>query len=151
MKPQAITAASVVQHELEIEIHGPTARVWRALVEEMDAWWLPDFRMCGGSKRVVLEPTVGGRWYEDAGKGGLLWGHVIAIDPGKTIHLAGHIAPPWGASQYLMQIAVESKGKGTLKVSHAMFGRVTDEGAACSEEGWRRIFGDGLKRFVEAT
>ncbi|MFN0137073.1 MAG: SRPBCC family protein [Phycisphaerae bacterium] len=149
-KKTTLTAATVAQHELEFEMRATPARVWKALIAEMDAWWLPDFRMSPGSRRVVLEPTVGGRWYEDAGDGGLLWGHVIAIDPGKSIHLAGHIAPPWGASQFLMQFAVEPAARHTLlRISHAMFGLVTEEASTCTADGWRRLFGEGLKAHVE--
>lgn len=145
-----LAAAVVARHELQIDIRARPERVWSALVEQMDNWWLPDFRVCPGSRRIVIEPIVGGRWYEEAESGGLLWGHVIAIDAGKSLHLAGHIAPPWGASHWLMHVALEPKGEATvLRISHAIIGLITESAADRIAQDWERLFTDGLKAYVE--
>ena len=35
------------KYELSIEINAAPPEVWTALIEETDAWWLPDFHILG--------------------------------------------------------------------------------------------------------
>ena len=43
-----------VVFELEIAIDAPRDHVWQALVDETNAWWLPDFHMVGEGSIVTL-------------------------------------------------------------------------------------------------
>ncbi|MFM9958952.1 MAG: SRPBCC family protein [Phycisphaerales bacterium] len=163
--PIAITgpsrvAASVTRNVIEVPINAAAERVWRAMVEQMDQWWLPHFRMAPSSKRVVLEARVGGRWYEASGKGGdggddagILWGNVVSLDPPNSLTLRGEVAPPWGASVFMLvlEIVAAPVGSGcTLRTIHMEIGDVSDKQAQSMHDGWTELLRDGLKKFCEA-
>ena len=48
-----------VSYEFEVEMKASADRVWRALVEETDGWWLPDFHMVGEGSKVHLDARAG--------------------------------------------------------------------------------------------
>lgn len=48
-----------LQYELEVPIEAPPSAVLKALTEEIDAWWLPDFHMVGEGSVVSLEAAAG--------------------------------------------------------------------------------------------
>ena len=68
-----ISPARTASLTITVEIKAPQDRVWAAMINEIDAWWLPQHRMAPSSKMMVLEPRAGGRFYEEAPGGGLLW------------------------------------------------------------------------------
>ncbi len=145
--------ASIHQFELEIEIAAPTALVWQAMTDETDAWWLPDFRAAGAGSVVTFNAQPGGSLVETLPDGsGLVWYTVQMTQPGKTIYLVGHTAPDWGGPRLsMLKLSLESRGEGTvLKVSEALMGRL-DKDSCDTEQGWRQLFGDGLKRHVEKS
>lgn len=150
--------AQVDQNIVELSINAPPERVWRAMVEQIDRWWLPHFRMAPGSRRVVLEPRVGGRWMECAGPeghedgAGILWGTVVCLDPGRSIVMTGHVAPPWGACAVLISMQVApgaAPGSSTFTATHVQIGVIEDRPGMTMQEGWTELFRDGLKRFCE--
>ena len=61
---------------------GCVDRVWQAILDEPDAWWVSELRCVPGGSKIVFDPRAGGTFVEqnDAG-GGLLWFTVIAIEP----------------------------------------------------------------------
>ncbi len=151
-------AATVTRNIIEIPINASPERIWKAIVEQTDQWWLPHFRMAPGSRRVALEPRVGGRWYEASGKAGngddagILWGNVIALDPPNSITLRGEVAPPWGACMFLivLEVVPAASGKGcTFRAIHMEIGEVIDTPERSMHGGWTELFTDGLKKFCE--
>lgn len=156
--PTRVTAV-VTRNIIEVPINATPERVWRAMVEQIDQWWLPSFRMAPGSRSIALEPRVGGRWYEAAGKGGtggddagILWGNVVAIDPPNSLTLRGEVAPPWGACVFMLVLEVvpAASGKGcTLKAIHMEIGDVSESAQQAMGDGWAALLRDGLKKFCE--
>ena len=134
--------------ELEIEIAAAPARVWSALMEQTTLWWPKDF-YTGPAKGFHIEPRIGGRVYEDWGDGaGVIWYQIFAMNPGVSLDLQGNMAVPFGPAMTLLHLELEAHGKGTrLKVSDSTMGVACDRKEKV--DGWRRIFGEGLKRFVE--
>jgi len=146
-------AANCATYELEVEIAAPPARVWEALLDETNAWWLPDFHMVGAGSVLTFDARAGGHLIERTEDGGsLLWFSVHMILPeARTIYLVGHVAPDWGgpAAAHL-KLAVEAAGDGAvLRVTDAQFGHVDEKNLGSMKEGWTQLFTDGLKRFVE--
>ena len=99
---------------------------------------------------MVFEVKPGGRLYEDAGNGnGLVWYHVIALDAPHAITLSGFIAPPFGGpATSLLRIAFSEQGKSAslMEVTDSTFGCIEESTTA---EGWRQLFEDGFKAWVE--
>src|SRR5882672_11327630 len=150
-----VMSVGLVRVELNIEIDASREKVWNAIIDDIGIWWPRDFYACADTKSFVIEPRVGGRLYEDAGDGnGVLWYTIIAIEATKSMNLAGYLAPPYaGPATTLLRLELEStaKQKTTLKVSDSVFGNVDESSVASLDAGWRALFADGLKKFVESN
>lgn len=145
------TTATIHQFEIEIEIDADPERVWQALTDEVDLWWLPDFRAAGEGSVVSFDVRPGGSLIETLPDGsGLVWYTVQMTQPGEALYLVGHTAPDWGGPKLsMLKLSLEAHGKGTrLTVSEALMGRLGDDSSG-TEEGWRQLFGDGLKKHAE--
>jgi uncharacterized protein YndB with AHSA1/START domain len=147
-----VSDAGVVTVAIEFPIAAPPERLWSALVKDTAKWWPVEHRICGPGSRMTFEPRPGGRLFEEGADGaGLLWYTVLAITPGESVTLVGHIAPPWGGpATSLLRLAVEARGDGSmLSVTDSLFGSVDEKFAASTNEGRRAILGDALNRHVE--
>jgi uncharacterized protein YndB with AHSA1/START domain len=155
MNPGKKSTASVVQYELEVEIQASQQRVWKAIIEETNSWWLPDFRMVGAGSVVSFDPVPGckGLVEELDGGGSLQWYSVQYYKPHEfTIYLVGYIAPDWGGpSTSHLKLALEGTDAGCkLKVTDAQCGNVSEDSIQSLVDGWTQMFSEGLKVFVEA-
>jgi uncharacterized protein YndB with AHSA1/START domain len=73
-------------------------RAFHIFTEEMDTWWPLASKHIGkaDAKAVVLEPFVGGRWFERGVDGSECdWGHVRTWDPPRRLVLAWEISSDW--------------------------------------------------------
>lgn len=80
-----------------ITINAPQAHVFRIFHEHHDAWW-PRQHHIGKSEpfTAILEPEVGGRWYEKGEDGSECdWGRVLAWEPHSRILLSWDINLQW--------------------------------------------------------
>ncbi|KAB2877909.1 hypothetical protein F9K33_15055 [bacterium] len=145
--------AGVVQSELEVIFNAPQKKVWDALTKDIHRWWPKEFFAMPQSKKFVLEAKLGGRMFETAGaRGGVIWGTVIAMEPLHFINIAGYLAPPFaGPALTLFRLSLESAGKNitTLKISDSIIGSVTDQTQSATQDGWKFLFADKMKSFVE--
>lgn len=155
MPGTSTTPAGCISIELEIAIEAPREKVWQALFEEADAWWLPDFRVAGPDSRMTFDPSPGGRgMVEDtADGGGLLWFNVQMHLPTQfKIYLIGHIAPEWGGpTTSSLKLALEETESGcVLKITDARHGHIDENQTQSYSDGWKMLFSDGLKKHVES-
>jgi len=147
-----ITEARTAQYELAIEIAAPRPRVWEALVEDTDLWWLPDFRLVGDDSTVSLRAEAGGALVEHRPDGAsLLWYTVQRVEPGVSLHLVGVSSPEGGGpATTMLRLRLRDRGDGCLlEVSDALVGQVTEATVASLRDGWERLLGEGLRRYVE--
>jgi len=138
--------------ELMVTIDAPTARVWSALTEEANAWWVADLRCVPGDSEVSLDARAGGQLIEASADGGsLLWFNVVAIEPGQSLNLIGHVAPPFGGpNTSCLLLRLEAQGDRTLlHITNSMYGVVDETLLGQVEAGWRLLFENGLKRYAE--
>ena len=138
--------------ELEIPINADRETVWKGLTEEIGEWWPQEFFITEKS-RFTLEPRLGGYMFEDAGDGtGAIWFQVRGIIPFQRLYLEGHIAPPYGGpATSLVTITLEEKEGGTLfKLSDSLFGVIPPDRTSSMDEGWKQIFEQGLKKYLES-
>ncbi len=137
---------------LEIPLQAPVAQAWKALIEEIDQWWLADFRVCGTGSRFSLDPRPGGLLLEAHEDGTqLAWYTVQMVQPGKALYLIGHTAPDWGGpvlSMLKLQLK-EREGGCALALSDVMTGRIDEKVVQGTEDGWKALFGDGLGGWLE--
>lgn len=144
-------SVSVATHRLTLEIARPQATVWKAFTGEIHSWWPKDFYATESPQRIVFEVKPGGRLYEDSGKGnGLVWYQVIALNAPNSITMSGFIAPPFGGpatSLLNVSFSARSNSATTMEVTDSTFGCLRDIDATA--EGWRLLFEDGFKAWVE--
>lgn len=152
MTTPSLESANVAQYAFEIDIHASCEHVWSVLTQQIGAWWLPDFHALGPDSKVHLEPHAGGRLYEKNDTGELLWYTIIAITPGDSMTLTGHVSPEWGGPcSTMLTLKLSAHEGGTrLSVSDALIGRVSEKLIGNLGSGWQQLFGDGLKRHAEA-
>jgi uncharacterized protein YndB with AHSA1/START domain len=81
-----------------VSVKAPQETAWRVFTERMGTWWpLAHFKI-GRSNAVdaVVEPRVGGRWYERGEDGSTCdWGSVLAWEPHSRLVLSWDITADW--------------------------------------------------------
>ncbi len=148
---QAARAVGVMHVEQEVTINAPPARVFDAITKEMAAWWGPPQIIDEERARdVVLEPTLGGRVYEDWGNGeGAIWATVTRIKRGEYLELTGRLGTR-GVVLGVIAFSLQPTGQGTvLRLSHRAVGEVTPETEANYTRGWWDLLDRRLRAFVE--
>jgi uncharacterized protein YndB with AHSA1/START domain len=81
-----------------VSVQAPQAVAWRVFTEKMATWWPLDTYKIGKAKAVdaVIEPQVGGRWYERGDDGSTCdWGQVLAWEPNSRLVLSWDISADW--------------------------------------------------------
>jgi hypothetical protein len=141
-----------VQADVVVTIHAAQARVWEALVQETTNWWPQSFWTSERTKRFVIEPKLGGRVFEDFGRGeGATWYTIVGIDSPHLLLLVGHLGPPFGGPlATLLRIALTTlaPNETKLEISDSAFGQVAD---CDTESGWREVFDDNFRAYVETA
>lgn len=146
--------AGVAEAALDWTVQAPIQRVWRLLVEEVEAWWPVEHRAAGEGSIFSLEPELGGRLEErDPAGNGILWYTVIALSPQRSIDLSGNLAARYGGpATSLLHIELEpatTEGATVLKLTDSVFGRIGPNLTASLASGWEAIIGAGFKAYAE--
>ena len=147
--PGDLAKTGILQIEQEVTIKAAPARVFKALSAEIGEWW--PFRTKQEKKgKIILEPKVGGKFYETWGKGeGILWGMVVQIIEGQRLDLAGMIGMSRLVHHFVSFSLEDKKGSTLVKLSHRGFGELSDKDRDGYGEGWKEILQKHLKDFVE--
>ena len=154
MSPKTTTTATVLDTKMETSIGGDVAAVWQALTDDIGAWWPEEFYAGGEpAKRCYhLEAKPGGRMYEEwEDGGGTLWGTVVALEPRKRLQVMGTTFPNWGGPSFWFGTwELEADGAATiLRFTESSIGRLSESRAEQTAKGWRFLFGEVLKAYVE--
>jgi hypothetical protein len=78
-----------------VRVKASIERAFQVFVEQMETWW-PKTHHIGAQEwnLIVIEPRVGGRWYEqDAAGGQCDWGTVLLWDPPHKARFSWHVGP----------------------------------------------------------
>ncbi len=146
------TEFNVVRIEQAFEIAAPILKVWDALVKQTPRWWPKDFCTNVRAKAFIIEPRVGGKAYEDWGKGeGQQWYQVIGVESPKYLCLLGQLSPQFGGPAMAMltlRLSERDKKNTLLSLSDHTFGRADESLRQSIDGGWRVLFG-GFKKFCE--
>jgi activator of Hsp90 ATPase-like protein len=75
----------------------PPQRAFDTFTARMGTWWHPSHTLLKAPrKEVIVEPRVGGRWFERAvDDSECSWGHVIAWEPPGRLLLAWQLDAQW--------------------------------------------------------
>ena len=148
MSEQSTAAISVFHTELEIPLKASPARVYQALTHDISAWWDPDASW--GKGKLVLEPKVGGRMWEDFGNGeGALFGIVTYVEQNKKLEIEGDHGLGSGVQGYIRFELVPQEEGVLLKFSHRAFGEISERSRQRFPEGWQQLLAVNLPAYLE--
>jgi uncharacterized protein YndB with AHSA1/START domain len=94
MTPEAPQNA-IVKRIVRVGVH--IEKAFQVFTEGMGKWW-PATHHIGGVpfKDILIDPHVGGRWYEISADGAeCIWGSVLAWEPPYRVVLSWHLQPDW--------------------------------------------------------
>ena len=140
-------ADKVVKIEQEIRLAAPQEKVFAALTVELDSWWAFRFRP---DSKIIVEPWVGGRCFEDWGDGqGALFGMIVWYEPPYKFASSNPSAMSKGYSSFDVQ-TVEPDGDGCIyKKSLTLWGNVPPEVEKMFADGTKAILQKLLREYVE--
>jgi uncharacterized protein YndB with AHSA1/START domain len=81
-----------------VSVQAPPTVAWQVFTEKMSTWWPLAVYKIGKATAVdaVIEPYVGGRWYERGDDGSTCqWGSVITWKPHSLLVLSWDISADW--------------------------------------------------------
>ena len=136
--------------EQEVLIRAPRARVFEALTRDIGQWWA--FRLTQEGSTLVLEPRVGGRFFEDLGDGqGALWGIVQHIKRPEILRLNGALGMMRDpvVSVYTYELIEAEDNATRLKLTHRAAGEPAPQAEENYRGGWGKLLGRYLKAYVE--
>jgi uncharacterized protein YndB with AHSA1/START domain len=91
-------SADVTTLRQVVSVNVPAAVAWQVFTEKMGTWWPLSTHKIGEAKAIdaVIEPVVGGRWYERGDDGSSCdWGRVLAWEPHTRLVLSWEITADW--------------------------------------------------------
>jgi DNA-binding transcriptional ArsR family regulator/uncharacterized protein YndB with AHSA1/START domain len=146
--PQESVTPIAVEIEAEIVIDADATQVWTALTDGVGQWW--DHSFTDKPYAIVLEPFIGGRFYEqfDESGAGALYATVTYIEPQRVLRTSGSMGMP-GARQYVKTYRLEPDGDRTIvRTNASMLGDIGTERITGYRDGGQKLL-ESLKRYVE--
>lgn len=144
---RSITIAPVRKSLL---VRRPQAHAFEVFTAGLDRWW-PKSHHIGAAapKRVMIEPRVGGRWFERAADGTeTTVGHVLIWDPPQRLAVSWEINGEWQSdpnlgSEIEVRFIAESAETTRVELEHRLFERMGIEGGTkmhdSVDRGWPGI------------
>ena len=143
-----------------MSVQAPPLVAWRVITEKMGTWWPLAHYKIGKAKAVdaVIEPRVGGRWYERGDDGSTCdWGSVLTWEPNTRLVLSWDITADWQYDPNLkteieVRFIADGESRTRVELEHRRldrYGARRDQMRAIFEtEGdWGRL----LKMFAEVA
>ena len=143
-----------------LTINAPIEHAFRVFTEGHGKWWPLDTHHIGkvAAATAVIEPHVGGRWYERGIDGTECeWGKVLVWEPPHRLLLAWQITADWRYDVTLqteveVTFVADGPGRTRLELEHRHLDRYRDQAGVMrsifdSEGGWTGI----LARFARAA
>jgi uncharacterized protein YndB with AHSA1/START domain len=132
-----------------VNVKAPQEVAWRVFTEKMGSWWPLATHKIGKAKALgaVIEPYVGGRWYERGDDGSTCdWGRVLSWEPYSRLVLSWDISADWHYDPSLkteveVRFIADGENDTRVELEHRYldhYGVRRDEmrGIFHSEEGW---------------
>lgn len=133
-----------------ITVAAPQRRAFEVFTAQFGRWWPKEYRI-GEAEMAdfVLEPRVGGRWYEVGVDGAECdTGRVTAFEPPDRLTLAWHLDANWQydpdpahASEVEVRFIAQGSTRTRIELEHRRFERHGADAAAVHEgvsgpDGW---------------
>lgn len=140
--------------QVEVTVNGSAEKAFRVFTERCNDWWPSDYKLGETDrKEIIMEPHVGGRWYErDADGVECEWGRVLAWAPPHHLVISWQIGVgfvpnqnPKLASRVEIRFIEDRPNKTTIKLIHSQFekhgkGWETMRDSIAGDGGWLGLF-----------
>lgn len=126
---------------VEVTLNAPPDRVFRALTDEVGAWWTAPYRQTGDGGALTLAAEIGAPLIEHGtGTHAAIWGHVEEIAPPRLLSLTGRFGVAGAlAGQVRWEIAAEEQGRSHLTLTHKAVGAIAPETQGAFDAGWTEL------------
>jgi uncharacterized protein YndB with AHSA1/START domain len=110
-----------------VTVRAPIERAFQVFTASMDTWWPRQYHIGQAEMaEVVLEPHVGGRWYERGADGGECdWGRVRVWEPPHRLVVTWQISgqmqydpDPEHASEIELRFTADGPAQTTVELEH---------------------------------
>ena len=139
---------------VELTIDAPKDHVYNVMVNRLTDWWPRDFLGLPDAEKIQFEPWAGGRLFESTPDGrSLLWGTVVAVTPGSSLEVVGHMTSSYGGpsvTMWKLSVAEAEDGKTAFRMNDSIIGHFPPETEENMNQGWNYLFG-ALKEFCEKS
>ena len=133
----------------KIVIDASAERVFEVLTNEISLWWGEPYLRNFKSQTLILEPKLGGKFYESWAEGGMILGEVIELSVPHRIVIRGSMGIE-GLIIGVVSINLESASQTTiLNLEHSIMGELPPHLKTGFDEGWDNLIGVRLKAWVE--
>ena len=105
-----------------INVNAAQGVAWKVFTEKMGTWWPLAYYKLGKANAIdaVIEPRVGGRWYERGDDGSTCqWGSVLAWEPHSRLVLSWDVNADWQFDATLnteIEVRFKADGKDRTRV-----------------------------------
>ena len=116
-----------------VRVNASIERAFRVFVEQMETWW-PKGHHIGAQEweLILVEPRVGGRWYEqDAAGQQFEWGTVLQWEPPNKARFRWHLGPLPGSGVWGLRSGQQPSQRSRDSFSR---GRRNDPGGARTQQ-----------------
>ena len=152
--PEAGTAPgsrAVAPLRKTIVVAASAERAFQVFTEEMSTWWPLASKHIGkaDAKSVVMEPFVGGRWFEQGVDGSECdWGRVLTWDPPRRLVLSWEISSDWQHDPSIkteVEVRFSTEGASTrVDLEHRLLHYYGEKAAQMrgifdSDQGWKGL------------
>jgi uncharacterized protein YndB with AHSA1/START domain len=138
----------------------PVERAFEVFTDAVDSWWPHQYHIGQAEvAEIVLEPRVGGRWYERGVDGSECdWGRVLVWEPPTRLVFTWQINGSWQfdpdpehASEIEARFTANGPRESVVEVEHRHFDRLVGgqaiHGAITGGGGWAQLL-DGFAKTV---
>ncbi|MFN3428998.1 MAG: SRPBCC domain-containing protein [Candidatus Sericytochromatia bacterium] len=139
-----------IEIQVELTLAAAPDRIYDALTKEIAAWWGPPYSCVEQPLDLILEGTIGGRFYEIGEDGdAYLWGVITGKKPDARLEITGNCGMG-GLVHGLFTYDLAPAEAGTqLRLTHKAIGEVTEDMRANWQTGWQDLLDTRLRAFVE--
>jgi uncharacterized protein YndB with AHSA1/START domain len=128
-----IAVASILVRK-SLVVNAPASHVFAVFTERQDTWW-PRAHHIGSCAEftAIVEPRVGGRWYERGKDGSECdWGKVLTWEPPKRLVMTWDINSEWKydpaiATEVELKFIAESAERTRVELEHRKLERYGDK------------------------
>ena len=138
-----MTIAPIVR---TVTVKAPPQRAFEAFTANIGQWWPKGYTIGAQPfEQVVIEPHVGGRWFERAADGTeTQWGQVLAWDPPGRVLLTWQISAAWAydpdlKTEVAMSFVDQGDGSTLVTLEHGKLEQFGDSAQAVADQlgsGW---------------